>query len=192
MFKIRINEFCGISRNKIWQDWLLTKAPDLHKSLMDILSEAVGGCKKNTAAMVDIYNTLVRRGNEYDLTTFLMKEFPVALEEIQNNAYKADNQVKNVDPEAYKDLQGPNKHKIFKSYNPSILSFPQRIIIIDPNLQNLNRRIRNFIKDKIDPDFLIIEDRAYIEYFMPKYKQEASKFPSEMRELRQWRNKNYK
>lgn len=192
MFKIRINEFCGISRNKLWQEWLRTQAPDLYDQLIAVVSDPAGGCKKNTAVMVDIYNTLVRRGKESELTNYLRKEFPVALEEVQKNVFKTGIKKTNteVDLEAYKDLQGPNKHKVFKSYNPNILSFPQKKIITDPNLINLNKRIKSFIKDKVDPDYIIIEDRAYIEYFLPKYRHEAAKYPTELRELFQWRKNN--
>lgn len=192
MFKIRINEFCGISRNKIWQSWLESTAPDLHQQLIVTVTDPGGGCKKNTAAMVDIYNTLVRRGHEKILLDFLKKEFPVALEEVQKNVFQTTETEKDkkIDPKVYNDIGEPNKHKIFKSYNPNILTFPQKMIIIDPNTFSLNKKVRNFIKDKIDADFLIIEDRAYIEYFLSKYRQEASKYPQELRELYQWRKTN--
>lgn len=187
--QIRISEFCGLSRAKLWQDWLQNIATDLYTNLIKILSDPKGGCKKNTQAMVDIYSELLKRKLGDKLNEFLKKEFPNVIDNSPKSVFFKPKK-SNIDAEKYKSIKEANKHKVFKNYNPSLLTFPQKLIIIDPDISELQKKINTFIMDKVSTEYVIIEDRAYIEYFLQKYKSEALKYPKELSEINKWRKEN--
>lgn len=182
---LRISEFCSLARNKKWQEWLLNYNKVLYDDLMNTLTNVKGGCKKNTAKMIEIRNTIKKDGNDEVLFQFLKTNFPTVLD--RSVVRKRS---KNTNPD--KDISGPtNKHSVFKSYNPGLLTFPQKKIIADSNPASLQKRVRKFIANKVKADFIIIEDRAYIEYFLPRFKKEAEEFPEEMREIYLWRKQKH-
>lgn len=55
--------------------------------------------------------------------------------------------------------------QVFKYYNPNILTYPRRIIL-EGNKAQLLQKVQNFIVDKIKSDYVIINNRAYVEYLM--------------------------
>jgi len=187
--QIRVSEFCGLSRAKIWQDWLLASAPDLYTNLMKILNDPKGGCKKNTQGMIDVYSELLKRKLGDKLNLFLKKEFPNVIDNSPKSVFMKSKRL-NTDVEKYKSIKEANKHKVFKNYNPAILTFPQKLIIIDPDLNELQKKVNIFVKDKVGADYIIIEDRAYIEYFLSKYRSESTKYPKELSEINAWRKSN--
>ena len=52
---------------------------------------------------------------------------------------------------------------IFIHYNPIVLTYPRRIIFTGPS-RELQKKVREFIIDKIKSDYIILGERAYIEY----------------------------
>lgn len=186
MLNIKISEFCSLAKNVKWQDWLAKTASDLNDILLSTIKNLSGGCKKNTAMMVQIKNELVKRGYEKHLAEFLQAEFPTVLE-------KQTLKLRQIPPTKKSNNKTPgilNKHQVFESYNLDILQFPQKMIIIDNDSNSLLKRVKNFIVDKVKSDFIIIDDRAYIEYFLSRYKLESERFPEEKRELYKWRLKH--
>lgn len=184
--QVRINQFCGLSRNKKWKNWLKSAAPDLEESLTGMQKEGAS-CKKNTNRMIEIYNELLKRGKGEDLELFLSKEFPAIL--VKKTELRRGKQRK-APLNKYKNIREANKHGVFAHYDPKILTFPQKRIIIDPDTVSLEKKVRSFISDKLNADYIMIEDRAYIEFFLPKYRKEAREFPSYMREIEKWRKEN--
>ena len=193
--EIKTSAFCGLSRSEDFQKWLKSTAEDLYADLLEVIQSAKG-CRANSNKMMDIYFELNSRGLEPHLITFLRRRFPWIIKNDTNppsprraeavKSIKVNNQVKQL--RAVKDWASMNKHNVFKTYRPDILSFPQKMIILDhPNI--LYDRVQRFTKDKLAVDYLIIEDHAYIEYFDVKYAQVIDKIPREKRDIYLYRMK---
>lgn len=191
MAEIKTSAFCGLSRSEDWQNWLKITAPDLHQDLLGVVT-AAKGCRANTNKMMDIYFELNKRGLEPQLVVFLKRRFPWIVKEIepelptkiikQTFTSKVKTEVKSTDWNVL------NKHKVFQSYRPDILSFPQKLIIID-NQTSLYDRVQAFTKNRLAIDYIIIEDRAYIEYFDAKYVAVIDKIPRASRDIYKYRLK---
>jgi len=187
MTKLRISEFCALARNQKWQEWLKSTDKQSYNDLLAVLQNPQGGCKKNTAKMIQIRDTLHKQGKDDALFEFLNNEFPTVLEQEKLVLRKAKGQS---GPATISTSKSANKHGIFKLYNPTVLTFPQKLIIIDKDHASLEKKVKHFLSNKVKSDYLIIEDRAYIEYFKSEYRREAEKFPKEKRELNIWRRNN--
>jgi hypothetical protein len=196
MAEIKTSAFCGLSRSADWQNWLKETAPDLHKDLMKVVG-ASKGCRANSNKMMDVYFELNKRKLEPELIVFLRRRFPWIIKENSSpikakqdkeKAQKANtaHQVKNA--RASKDWEVLNKHKVFASYRPDILSFPQKFIIVDQPAA-LYDRVQRFVENKLAVDYLIVGDRAYIEYFEPKYAAIIDKIPRSSRDIYKYRLK---
>lgn len=195
MAEIKTSAFCGLSRSTDWQSWLKETAPDLYLSLMSTVGSAKG-CRANSNKMMDIYFELNKRGLEPDLLLFLKRRFPWIIKsesesttaEIRKDGQKASaiHSLKN--SKTSKDLSSLNKHKVFPFYRPDILSFPQKFIILD-DPSKLQDRVKRFTENKLGVDYIIVEDRAYIEYFEPKYAAAIDRVPKESRDIYKYRLK---
>lgn len=176
-YSIRQNMFCALARDEGWQGWLKSVAGDLYTKLLQHLEKSTS-CKSNKAVMYVVLVELDKRKLTDDLVKFLSDYYPIALK-IESNEITLNRQVK---------IEGdPNKHKVFKSYRPYLMSFPQKIIIVDGDRASLEHRTKAFIKNMIKADYIIIEDRSYIEYFEPQYKDESEKIVDS--EILQYRKK---
>ena len=194
--EINTGAFCGISKSQDWQNWLLQIAPDLHQDLLVTL-KAKKGCRANSNKMQDIYLTLYERDKGDAFEDFIRRRFPYLIKKDhrkinlpkkdilkhQKVAQIARKKQTRSTPLDYSEL---NKHKVFPDYKPHILTFPQKLILVDdPAI--LYQRVQQFIKDKLAVDYLIIDDRGYIEYFLPKYAAIINKYPKEKRDIYQYR-----
>jgi hypothetical protein len=197
---IKTNSFCAISRNSDWQAWLRETAPDL---LEDLLKTINGnkGCKANSAKMVEVYHALYQRGHGTKFEDFISRRFPYIVEgqtRVQHldktPASKAPPPPTNLPTKKVitqytpVDFEALNKHKVFRSYRPDILSFPQKHIIIDQP-DRLTHLVHEFAKDKIGVDYIIIEDRAYIEYFESRHGATVNKVERSTRDIYIYRQK---
>ena len=188
--EIKTSAFCGLSRSEDFQRWLEVTAKDLHEDLMTVVHTA-RGCRANSNKMMDIYFELNSRGFEPHLITFLKRRFPWVIKEHapvlkrdEVKQIKVDQQVRRA--AITKDWTSINKHAVFTTYRPDILSFPQKFIIIDdPNA--LYDRIQKFVQNKLAVDYIMIEDHAYIEYFDLKYAAVVDKIPRENRDIYKYR-----
>ena len=105
---------------------------------------------------------------------------------LRSSAIRTSQQVNQL--KAVKDWASLNRHDVFKMYRPDILSFPQKLIIVD-HPKNLYDRVQRFTQDKLAVDYIIIEDHAYIEYFDMKYAAVIDKIPRENRDIYLYRLK---
>src|SRR5271157_4612229 len=80
-YKVRISQFCGLSKESRWQGWLQTIAPDLHAELIKHLTNSAS-CKANQNKMTVIYQTLEQRNLGSQVIKFLRKEYPHVVEEL--------------------------------------------------------------------------------------------------------------
>lgn len=189
--EIHTHSFCGISQSEDWQNWLAEIDEELHADLMITLNQRKG-CRTNSNKMKEIYVKLYENGNGLAFEDFITRRFPWLIKSHKQVQPKIDQQptqttkpTKPLIPQEAADL---NKHQVFKAYRPNILSFPQKLII-SGNPSNLQKHIQTFCRDKLAVDWIIIEDRAYIEYFLPKFANLISRFPREKREIYQYRKK---
>lgn len=195
MAEIKTSAFCGLSRSTDWQKWLKETSPDLYQDLMKTVNTA-RGCRANSNKMMDIYFKLNQRGLEPELLTFLRRRFPWIIKEDtspkqkeikkQTKASSVSHNIRNL--KSSKDWGRLNKHKVFSFYRPDILSFPQKFIIVDQPA-SLYDRVQRFVADKLAVDYIIIGDRAYIEYFEPKYAAVIDKIPQKSRDIYKYRLK---
>ena len=182
--ELKETQFCGLSRAKKWKDWLNTIAPNLLQNLNDLHKQGKAGCRANQEIMLKIRGDLYKNGHGNAFETFITSTYPQLIKKsaIAPTKKNIERISKFVSEEEY------NKHKIFKSYRPSLLTFPHKYIICGPN-DILEKRARLFVRDKVAYDYLIIEDRCYIEYFEKKYASEALRFPKNKREIFVYRQK---
>lgn len=181
--ELKVAQFCGLSRSQKWRSWLGTIAPDLLKSLENISRY---GCKANKEKMVEIKSELYNRGHGKSFETFIETVYPQLIK--QSKSVRSDKpKERHV---SARDIANNiyNKHRVFKSYKPGILTFPHKHIICGPS-SSLDKKARLFVRNKIGWDYVIIEDRCYIEYFDRKYASEVSKFPKSKREIYVYREK---
>lgn len=189
--EIKTSAFCGLSRSEDFQNWLEVTAQDLYEDLLTVV-EAAKGCRANSNKMMDIYFELNDRGLEPHLITFLKRRFPWVIKEsklppspqLNFQKEKTDQIIRRA--AITKDWQSVNKHHVFQSYRPDILSFPQKMILIDdPN--KLYDKVQKFVQNKLAVDYILIDDHAYIEYFDMKYAAVVDKIPRENRDIYKYR-----
>lgn len=77
--------------------------------------------------------------------------------------------------------------RVFKTYNPSILILPMKKVTIENNKMILIKKVEEFIKYKLSCDYIIINNRAYIEYFDIEHRNESRLINKESREIYQYK-----
>jgi len=168
MIKIRKDVFCAMSRNADLRNWLKENMLSMSEYLESRLKKS-SGCRENKKIMMSIYNSIYK-SNQPQLISkfekFIKDRFPYALEHKSKQMLKPKTPTSQVEKIAkysggYSEL---NKHKIFEAYKPHVITLPQKLIIVDKDPIRLKRAIDNFISGKPKSDFIIVEDRAYIEY----------------------------
>ena len=177
--KVRISQFCSLSKEPKWQGFLQTIAPDLHAELIKHLTNSAS-CKANQNKMTEIYQTLEQRNIGSQTIKFLRKEYPHTVEEI------IDLQPP---PRPKSLLLTSNQQEVFSYYKPSLLTFPQRQIFENNDIEALQKDVHNFLAGKVGGDYLIVGNRAYIEYFHLRYAPESKLIRPVDRELIKYRVK---
>lgn len=77
-YHISTSQYCAISREKLWQQWLGQIAPDLQQQLQQHLANSKG-CRSNNTKMIEIQNELSKRGHMSKLIYFLEGNYPTAV-----------------------------------------------------------------------------------------------------------------
>ena len=179
-YRVRVSQFCSLAKESKWQGWLQTIAPDLHSELIKHLTNSVS-CKANQNKMTTIYQTLEERKLGLQVIKFLRKEYPHTLEEILQPQPI-------LQPKSM--LVAANTQEVFSYYKPTLLTFPQRQIFENNDIEALKKDVSAFLAGKVGGDYLIIGNRAYIEYFHLKYAPESKLIRPVDRELVKYRAKH--
>jgi len=174
---IKTKQFCALSREPAWQDWLEKHAPDILDELLRHLSQS-RGCKANTEKMSAIYEQLKSRGLQDAVVAFLRKEYPLTVEEIDRTFVRGQKS---------KIMQAISNKDVFTHYNPKLLSFPQKLVMFNQDREQLLKDVKAFLVPMWHVDYLLIGDFAYIEYFKLKYSKDAEKIKPESREIYKYR-----
>jgi hypothetical protein len=134
--------------------------------------------------MLDIQQGLEKRGLLAQMVLFLKREYPYAVEEIKTGAKPQP--IAKHPTNVVEAVTG----EVFEHYHPNLLTFPQKLILENENIDELHRQVKEFCQGKIDVDYIIVGTKAYIEYFKLKYTKEAKKISSGRREIYQFRLKH--
>ncbi len=189
-----------MSSNRDWQNWLRDTDKALYDDLMRTRS-AGRGCNANKEKMKQIYAALYERGKGAPLEELIKQRFAYLIvggsggiaapllsqKSISKPAPKLTPPMKVWAPTNASNL---NKHGVFESYRPNLLTFPKKMIFVNPSREQLEAIVKHFLKDKISFDYLIIDDRAYVEYFDSQYQSEANGITRESRDIYKYRLKH--
>ena len=180
-YRIRTRQYCALSKEAKWQSWLQSVSQELYDDLAVHLKSGVG-CGANQAKMVEIQNKLERSGSLADMVRFLIREYPFAVEKVDD----VDSVKEKFDVPKVVDRI---KQDVFAHYNPRLLSFPQKAILRDDDADSLLRKVRVFCAGKFGVDYIIVGGTAFIEYFQMKYSKESGKVRDSDREIYKYRVK---
>lgn len=78
---IRTNEFCNLSRESKFHNWLRGIELEMHDDLVRCVA-ASRSCRENTDKMTQILDKLIINNESGKLVEFLKKEYPSVLKEI--------------------------------------------------------------------------------------------------------------
>lgn len=189
--RLHYSKFCGLARTPDFRKWLKDTASDLDEYLAQ--ASPIGGCKARAERMVYVYNKLYETGKGSVFESVLKERFPYVIDSDTKPTLKQSIPAKAPPPIAPVQRVDVSKvldiHGVFKTYKPEILTFPQKRIIVNVDKSQLEAQVNSFTRDKYGVDSIILGDRAYIEYFEPRYKDVAAKIPEEKREIYQYRQK---
>jgi len=145
--KINPNEFCYLAKSELFLVWLRSIDAKLHDGLIEHLKAGLG-CTSNKAKMLEVLRALIRDNRIVVLLErFLRQNFPALIVDDAKTA---------VLPERVQ-----NKHRVFTYYDPTLATFPRRLIFIGSNLP---KKVRDFCAGQFYCEHVIVEDRAYVEY----------------------------
>lgn len=167
--KVKIEQFCSLATSPSWQAWLYHFNIDLYRKFIKRLQESKG-CKDNRSLMVEILQEIDKLDDNGKLADFLSKQYPHMLEGLHDNVVKSDDNV-------------------FEYYNPSILTYPRRIIFTGDR-RSLLKTVNEFVLDKIKYDSIIVGQNAYVEYLNKTDIAVVEKVPSSNWQIAAYRLRN--
>lgn len=154
--KVKVEQFCSLATSPSFQSWLFHHNDGLYRKFIIRLRES-RGCNDNRELMKSLLAEIQEHGGGDEIATFLQRHYPTMIEGgVQTSAGDYDD--------------------VFTHYNPNILTYPRRIIFTGPKRQ-LQKRVREFVLDKLKSDHIIVGDRAYVEYLEKADAAIADKVP---------------
>lgn len=182
-YRIRTQQFCSLSQEQLWQSWLQSVAQELYEELMAHIKKS-NSCRSNHLKMTEIYAELEKRKLVELMIEFLRKEYPNTVEEVQKMG-----EIKPRSSSSTK-VSTSRDQDVFVYYKPGLLTFPQKMILENNDPTDLERDVHNFLIGKIGGDYIIIGNRAFIEFFKLKYAKESKEVSMTQREIFQYRLKH--
>jgi hypothetical protein len=148
--KVRVDKFCTLSTSPPWQAWLYNFDAGLCKRFLKRMSES-RGCNQNRDVMIDTLGEIEKLDGGDRLIAFLTQHYPHML--VADTNERVPTQA----------AQPAGDDEIFGHYNPNILTYPRRLILVGAE-HELKRKVQSFLVDKIRSDFVIVGDKAYVEF----------------------------
>lgn len=164
--RVKTALFCGLSTAQSFQSWLFKFDEGLYRTFIQELRESKG-CDENKRLMLDVLEKIETAGGGNLLEEFLKAKFPHVID-------------------APGEVVSNDIHGIFDNYMPGVLTYPRREIIKARG--NLERDVERFLATKINGEYIIIDDTAYIEYLLPGEEDIAAKLPEEKWKIRAYRD----
>lgn len=172
MTKVKIDKFCSLAHSPSWQAWLYHFDANLFSEFTKKI-RASRGCSQNTDIMIDTLKDIDKDISGSDkLLKFLRLNYP----------YMLVDDVDDVKDDIIND-------EIFEHYNPDILTYPHRLIIAGSK-QDLLNRIQTFSENKLRVDYVIVDDKLYIEYLNNNDGNISSKIPKSNWKIASWKLKH--
>jgi hypothetical protein len=169
--RVKIDKFCSLSTSPSWQAWLFHFDGELYKQFIKKLQES-RGCNHNRDIMSETLKTINEMGGSDRLLEFLSSHYPHML----------------VNDEKLPVVAAmPEAGEIFENYHPGILTYPRRVIFTGANLQ---KQVKSFLVDKIKSDFVIVGDRAYVEYLTRDDRDIVDSIPQKNWRISAWRTRS--
>lgn len=159
--KIKLDKFCALATSSSWQAWLYSFNESIYTDFITRLRKSTG-CANNSTIMVDILDKIKSVNGSDELLKFVKSNFPYMV----------------VDEPVVIPSQ------VFDGYDPSILTYPRRLILRG---DGLIEKINDFLRGKIKSDFVIVDNVAYIEYLIGSDIALVDKIP-----LSNWKVTNWK
>ena len=176
MKKIKSDEFCYLAKSDQFLTWLRNLDVGLHTDLIEFLKSG-RGCTENRNKMYAVLQAIVHNPAwAASLESFLTKNFPAMIVDDSRSA-----------PAKTATRGQENKHKVFSYYDPSLATFPRRIIFVGGDLQ---KKIRDFCAKQFYCEWVVIEDHAYIEYIQPEAAIHKSNIPDKNWQIRAFKKKS--
>jgi hypothetical protein len=180
--KIDVTRFCGLSRRDDFQNWLRSVSSEYCDELISFLKLGKS-CGDNKTKMEEIYKKLINDNKSELMIEFLHKNYPHMIIHDKNSPNKININNEKITP----TIDELNYHKVFQKYKPGFLLIPHQMIFIDNNYRLLENRVIEFIRMKIQTDYLILRGpqffHGYIEYFEKEFASEAAKFDNHNRPI---------
>jgi len=177
---INVGTFCSLATAPEWQTWLYNYSKEYYKDLISHLRTSTG-CGSNSAKMTEILNKITNDSGGPKLEAFLSQAFPQVMNKPKCGAKEVR---KNV---VVKSAQKMNLHNVFEYYNPSLMTYPRRLIMSGSGLE---KKVSDFLRNKNVHEHIVIEDRAYIEYLNPEENNLAKDIPEHNWQIKKYRTKN--
>ncbi len=181
MSKIDQNQFCYLSNSDLFLRWLYSTDIKLYTELIEHLRRGLG-CGANREKMIDIYASLTKAGHDKNLEQFLKKNYPnmIVGDQVNDKPIVVGNT---------NNFAALNKHKVFSHYDPTLATYPRRLIItqLDAGQMSLGRIVLSFCSQQDYCEHVVVDDRAYIEYLPHGYGNLKNKIPD-----KNWQVRAYK
>ena len=189
-YQILHNQFCALAKETRFQKWLESISPQLYSELIEHLKTATG-CKASTQKMQEIQQKLQVMDKATQLVNFLRENYPTTIIRLEDQKPKEEVgeilKGKSKSPTLF--LTKIDNATVFKHYNPNLLTYPMKAVFMNEDVNALRRDVKKFMADKIDIDYIVIGNKAYVEYFKIKHEEEAKLVPKQRREIYQYRLK---
>ena len=157
--KINPKEFCHLSQSEVFLDWLYSISPVMHTKLVEHISKGLG-CNANKQAMLNLLQAITNNSAwDQSLGAFLRKHFPAIIVEDDKDQLR-------------------NKHGVFDYYDPSLVTFPRRLIFLVSEVGDLQKSVLDFCAKQAHCDYAVVDDRVYIEYLPPELAAIKSEIPA--------------
>lgn len=163
---LRISKFCSIATSATWHTWLFSIDRAIYQRFIKRLHISKG-CSQNNDIMLDILKDLKASGYYDQLMDYLNNQHPDIV--IKPNIVT-------------KTL---SEDPIFGYYNPSLITYPRRIILSGSDLESV---AKSFVSDKLAFEYIIFNNRAYIEFLLNIDENIMMKLPPENWKIRAFKN----
>lgn len=157
--KIRVERFCSLATAKDWQTWLFNYNKELYATFINKLRQA-RGCGDNRRLMHEILAIIDKDGHGVELGDFLRSHYPYMISE---------DDVDKVLPSDVSELD--------RLFGSGILTYPKRKIIFGKK-DKLIKTVRQFLSDKPNYEFMVADDKAYVEYLDKGEEHLVDKIPA--------------
>lgn len=175
MKKINSNEFCYLAKSELFLTWLKNINIEMHADLVQFLMGG-HGCAENRSKMHDMLKIITKNYQwSIALEEFLSKNFPAMIIDDEKDTKKTI--VK----------EDENKHRVFTYYDPTLATFPRRIIFSGGDLQ---KKIRDFCTKQSYCEWIVLDNSVYIEYIQQGSQVRKSDIPDKNWQVRAFKKKS--